>query len=518
MGAVGRNIAPRQLANRREQISLILAGLTEASTAARLTGYPPAEGRESTDRWQFLEAFLEGGVRPEVAAAVKLAMQVRADAPRLWHAIELLDRDDEHEIRDRLYIYLAVEFADRSAQETLAAIVRAELVRSRSMGTLNRVYAAAFAAWLDTKPRATDGKTLGDKLDAMVRRLADDAEDVIAVKAALEGKIVAAPPPAARHVEPAEKLSPLNALARLAHDLEESERNRRPNTEKSATSSRTLVVVPPLGEPSGSNAQKDMHRQFKPVAGLPLPLTGTDDLAGVRQDLLSRYPHFATEIDLILRQRQPYRLLLVGSPGCGKTSLARDLADAIGLASVVYPAGGASDSAFAGTSAQWSTARASVPLQLVLRSRQANPLVVLDELEKSGQSRQNGSLVDSLLSFLEPGSARRILDPAIEAEVDLSAVSYVATANDLAGVPRPLLDRLRVIRMPDPQPEHLNHLLATMFDDIADERGIDRRWLQDLDGDELEIVRNAWPGGSLRRLRRVLELLLDGRERHLGRA
>lgn len=318
-----------------------------------------------------------------------------------------------------------------------------------------------------------------------------------------------------------EKLSPLNALARLAHKLDESERQRRAAVtadDAREPSGRSLVVVPDLGEATGSTARKDMLAQFKPISGMPLPIVDVVDMTDVRSQLIGRYSHFATEIDMILRQQRPYRLLLVGSPGCGKTSLVRDIANALGFASVVYPAGSSSDSSFAGTSAQWSTARASIPLQLILRARQANPLVAIDELEKAGSSRHNGTFVDSVLTFLEPSSARRVLDPALEVECDLSAVSYIATANGLDGVPRPLLDRLRVIRMPDPKPEHASALIARILDDIAADRGLDRRWLQPLAGDELEIVQKAWPGGSLRRLRRVLELILDGRDRQMGRA
>ena len=316
-----------------------------------------------------------------------------------------------------------------------------------------------------------------------------------------------------------DKVTPLNALARLAHKLDEAERRRRvTGSAEQASSSRSLVVIPQLGEPNGSSARKDVTTQFKAIAGVPLPMAEDAELARVQTDLVRRYPHFAVEIDLMLRQAPPFRLLLVGAPGSGKTSLARDLATALNLPSVVYPAGGSSDGSFAGTSAQWSTTRASTPLQTVLRHRRADPLIVLDEVEKAVMGTHNGSLVDALLSFLEPSSSRRCLDPALEIEVDLSAVSYVATANTLEGLPTPLRDRLRVIRMPDPRPEHLTALMPAMFDDIANERAIDRRWLQPLAGDELEIVQQAWPGGSLRRLRRVLELMLDGREQQMGRA
>lgn len=509
MSGPDKKTIARQLRERRVRTSSILAGALP-TTSQRLAGYPPARSSESADRATFLRS-IGGGARPEILGAIEIAGRATAQSDDLWYLITLLDRPSEHETRDRLTLYLAVEFGDRDAQDALARTVRAN-VNAEAVQVVDVVYGLAFAALLDTRPTDLDSTKFVLSLDKYVGVLANDAQDIIAVSSALDETQV--------DVGSSEKMSPLNALARLAHNLDGSERNRTATSNADAAAvGRSLVVVPSIGQPtSGSSARKDVLAQFKPIAGTALPIAGDVDLPAVRSHLLARYPHFATELDLILRQQRPYRLLLVGSPGCGKTSLARDLAAAIGLPSIVYPAGGASDASFGGTSAQWSTARASTPLQTVLRSLHANPLIVLDELEKSGDSRHNGAFIDAVLSFLEPSSARRVLDPALEVEVDLSAVSYVATANSLDGVPSPLRDRLRVIRMPDPTSEHLPQLLATMFNDIADERGLDRRWLQPLAGDELEIVQRAWPGGSLRRLRRVLELLLDGREELFGRA
>ena len=511
MSGPDKKTIARQLRERRVRTSSILAGALP-TTSQRLAGYPPARSSESADRATFLRS-IGGDARPEILGAIEIARRATAQSDDLWYLITLLDRPSEHEVRDRLYVYLALEFSDRDAQDALARTVRAN-VNAEAVQVVDVVYGLAFAALLDTRPTDLDSTKFVVRLDQYVGVLANDASDILAVKAALDDT-----PLVGETAD--EKVSPINALSRLAHKLDKSEPERHStvNTDSFASPiGRSLVVVPALGEPAGSSAQRDVMKLFKPISGIALPLAGDADLPAERSRLLALYPHFSAEIDLILRQQRPFRLLLVGNPGCGKTSLARDLSTAFGLPSILYPAGGSSDSSFAGTSAQWSSARASLPLQAILRHHRADPLIVLDELEKAGTSRHNGSFIDSALSFLEPASARRILDPALEIEVDLSAVSYIATANSLDGVPAPLRDRLRVIKMPDPKPEHAPALIAKMLDDIAAERGLDRRWLPPLAGDELEIVNGAWPGGSLRRLRRVLELLLDGRERLLGRA
>jgi len=119
--------------------------------------------------------------------------------------------------------------------------------------------------------------------------------------------------------------------------------------------------------------------------------------------------------------------------------------------------------------------------------------------------------------LLELDQARRFRDPALEVECDLSFVSHFATANSVDGIPAPLRDRMRILRMPTPSWAHLGVLSGQIVDRIARERGIDRRWFQPLAEDELDLVRAAWPGGSIRKLTRIIQTVLDGREQIMGR-
>lgn len=283
------------------------------------------------------------------------------------------------------------------------------------------------------------------------------------------------------------------------------------------------VVITLQDTKSLTNHQRDVARAFEPISGERLPIVSADPVAA-RIALALRFPHAIDAIDAILRdlsvstEARLRPILLVGSPGGGKTALARALGSALGLYTTVYSCGGAMDASFGGTSSQWTTARPSVPLDAVRASATANPMIVLDEIEKAGTSSHNGRLVNTLLSFLEPAHASAIRDLALEVDVDLSAVCYVATANSLVGIPDPLRDRFRIVEVPEPGWEHVGDLARGILHDIAAERGIDRRWLEDLALDELEVLRSAWDGGSIRKLRRALEVLVDGRDSLIGRA
>ncbi len=284
----------------------------------------------------------------------------------------------------------------------------------------------------------------------------------------------------------------------------------------------TVQVVPPA--PSSTSGARSSWKAFESVAGKRLRLAERGDVTAHMIALSLAFPHARRQVSTVLRDLSAGEVvrirptLFVGSPGCGKTSLARAVATTIGVSSTVYSCGGQSDSSLMGTSAQWHSARPSVPLDLIRSSLIANPLVVLDEVDKSASNRHNGSLVDALLGFLEPSTSAHYRDLALEAEVDLSHVNWIATANNLGDVPAPLRDRLRIVQIEDPTWEHLGDLSRSILDEIARGRGLDPRWLPDLAQDELDVIKGAWPKGSLRKLRRALEVLVDGRDALVGRA
>lgn len=283
------------------------------------------------------------------------------------------------------------------------------------------------------------------------------------------------------------------------------------------------VVVPELAAKPGSSSKKELHQSWQGIAGEALPLVLRGDIAAHRRRLVEQWPHAVDVIDVVLgdlaaRDTVRFRpTLFVGSKGSGKSSLARAICEVVGLPVELYSMAGLADGSLAGTSAHWSNTRESAPLQLIKRAKMASVAMIWDEAEKASESRHNGSALDALLPMLEIDQAMKFRDLALEVEVDLSHVSHFATANSTSGLSAPLRDRFRILHVPEPSWAHVGTLTKQIVDRIAAERGIDPRWFEPLAEDELDLVRKAWPGGSIRRLTRIVTTILDGRENIIGR-
>lgn len=291
-----------------------------------------------------------------------------------------------------------------------------------------------------------------------------------------------------------------------------------------APAGRTLVVAPVLGHLATptkyAQERKDSPRaEFDAIAGKALPLLPAPDPQAFVEEGSAAAPWLRPVYEVLAQDLvgAPYAWLrptvLVSPPGTGKTATVRAVSRLLGLPLRLYSAAGASDGSFGGTSRQWGTGRASIPLQTILQEEVANVAIGIDEIEKSSADRRNGSLGDVLLPFLERENAKSIFDLYIETGVNLSAITYLATANSVGGIPEALKDRLRIVEVPSPGPEHLPIVAANIVAEIRGERGLDAAWLPDLDGEEIELVGKHWRGGSLRPLRRLVETVLAGRDR-----
>jgi hypothetical protein len=298
-------------------------------------------------------------------------------------------------------------------------------------------------------------------------------------------------------------------LAKTAHDL------------PSGAPGDAVIVVPEVGGGPGLSSTREVERAFRDIINKPLRLTPVPkDLSALRATLLAEYPHAALAVNTLLGDLRLGKFVqfknsvIAGPPGVGKSRIVRRICELLSVPTARYDGASSLDNMFGGVTRSWSSSMPCFPITaMIARSRKANGVILVDELDKCSIRNQNGNLAYALLPLTEQENAKRFPDPYFLCEIDLSHVTFFATVNELEKMPAPLRDRFRVLQISEPRPEHMTALARTIVRDLGAESGEDPRFYPELEDGELLIAESLWPrGGSIRRLRRIVEAILRHRE------
>ena len=205
-------------------------------------------------------------------------------------------------------------------------------------------------------------------------------------------------------------------------------------------------------------------------------------------------------------------LLLLGEPGIGKTHFGKRLAQLLstgfGFVSMSSLTAGW---ILSGSSSQWKNAKPGKVFETMLNGDYANPVMVVDEIDKAGGDGQYDPL-GALYSLLEHDTATQFIDEFVEIPIDASSVVWIATANDASRIPEPILNRVNVYEIEPPDRDGARRIAQAIYAEIRSSHD----WGQRFPETPSEAVLDALSQLGPREMRRVITngfgtAKLDGR-------
>ncbi|MGE5471920.1 MAG: AAA family ATPase [Bacteroidota bacterium] len=199
--------------------------------------------------------------------------------------------------------------------------------------------------------------------------------------------------------------------------------------------------------------------------------------ADMIDDLYDSCPNFGEVIDdlkkyiaLSVAGNEPMSftpILLLGEPGIGKTHFARELAARLGTGhEFISMSSLTAGWVLSGASSQWNNAKPGKVAHTLVHGDYANPVVVLDEIDKAGGDSRYDPM-GALYSLLERDTARVFKDEFVDIDIDASHILWVTTANDDRHIPEPILNRMNVYEVPRPDHDAALSIAAALYREIV---------------------------------------------------
>lgn len=251
-------------------------------------------------------------------------------------------------------------------------------------------------------------------------------------------------------------------------------------------------------EPDVDRGKSNPFDRLKGLSGIKLLAKPTLRMFDGLDELARQQPNFAhvvEQVRLSLHARwlvaAPLKLpplLLYGAPGTGKTRFAKTLAYALGVEVCEIPFAGMSDVLqITGLGQHWSTRGPGRVAQFMADCDIGNPMFVFDEIDKSGQS-SHGNPHDALLHLLEEETARVFRDEYAELAIDASYVSVIATANSIAHLPQPLLNRFMCLEILPPDAAGRRVVAATAYAELREDEPYGKLFSEQPCAEVLELI------------------------------
>ena len=235
---------------------------------------------------------------------------------------------------------------------------------------------------------------------------------------------------------------------------------------------------------SSSEALRALYEKMLRLGGQRFAVkpSGLPQMQALFEDL----PNFAEVLEQIRRQLalcvdseddiELPPILLLGAPGIGKTYFARRVSQLLGTGYGFVPMSSLTAGwVLSGASSQWKNAKPGKVFETFLNGEYANPVLVVDELDKASADGQYDPL-GALYELLETQTAMRFTDEFAEIPIDASGAVWFATANDASRIPEPLLNRMNVFEIDAPDPAGSARIARALYREIRESHDWGRRF------------------------------------------
>jgi len=255
-----------------------------------------------------------------------------------------------------------------------------------------------------------------------------------------------------------------------------------------------------------SDEEKTYFRTLKRAFSTDLlRATAKSPQPGILLRLRQQFPNFAAPIEFLAEQAAMHQLrpdsgyhpppmLLLGSPGIGKTRFAQALTELFTTPLVQLSLSSQSNGwNLSGLDRSWSHTKPGQIFSALMEGASMAPMVLLDEIDKANADAKSDPL-GPLYQLLEPHTARRFRDEHVDFDIDASQVLWLATANDEHGIPPALLSRFMVFRIPNPSGDDLTKIASGIYRELSSglmgaPEEMPPSWMATLKGRDLRSVR-----------------------------
>jgi hypothetical protein len=279
---------------------------------------------------------------------------------------------------------------------------------------------------------------------------------------------------------------------------------------------RVILEEKPSPISKKADAVKLILPCFEPVALHQSPITPSQ----VVDSIVARMPWCERAIEVIAEDMESSLMLgnehmqfkpvlLIGEPGVGKSFFAYLLHELTEVPFYSLNVGGTRDSnLIGGVPRGWATASPCFPLMAIERSARANPMLLVDEIDKAAAS-QNGDTHSTLLQMLEE-TATGYVDPGTTFRCDISYVNWLLAGNSLKTIPAPLKSRLQIVHIRQPKKSEFSVLVNSLIASSTRKSGFHPEFVEPFSKSEFDTLFNAYEqcGHDVRTVKRLVDKMV----------